>query len=50
MLPLLLLGLYGGCLLFVLIFSLVQLHLTHLAQRAYRVLPPVPLGIVDDQA
>ena len=32
----LLLGLYGGCLLFVLIFSLVQLHLTRLAQRAYR--------------
>ena len=50
MLPFLLLGLYGGCLLFVLIFSLVQLHLTRLARQAYRRPVPVPPALLPTAA
>ena len=46
MLAFLLLSLYGGCLLFILLFSLVQLHLTRLAQRAYQAPPPAPPALL----
>ena len=50
MLAFLLLSLYGGCLLFILLFSLVQLHLTRLAQRAYQAPPPAPPALLPTAA
>jgi len=44
-LPLLLLGLYGLCLLFIIGFSVVQWQLTRLALRAYGQLAPTPLAL-----